>query len=62
VDSTLEELNLVRNEFATEMKSIESMKSILNEPPPMSEDPNDMAEYLQSLQVGFLSFFFLKEV
>ncbi|XP_026688594.1 uncharacterized protein LOC113473025, partial [Diaphorina citri] len=32
------------------MKSIESMKSILNEPPPMSEDPNDMAEYLQSLQ------------
>lgn len=51
VNATLEELNLVRNEFATEMKSIESMKSTLSEPPPLSEDANDMAEYLQSLQV-----------
>lgn len=51
MNATLEELNLVRNEFATEMKSIETMKSTLSEPPPLSEDANDMAEYLQSLQV-----------
>uniref|UniRef100_A0A8D8Q2T6 Nesprin-1 n=1 Tax=Cacopsylla melanoneura TaxID=428564 RepID=A0A8D8Q2T6_9HEMI len=50
VDTTLDELNLIRNEFATEMKSIESMKNQLNEPVPAGEDVNDMAEYLQSLQ------------
>lgn len=56
MDSTLEELMLVREEFATEMKAIENMKQKLNDPAPVSEDPNAMAEYLQGLQVLYINF------